>query len=167
MERRRKILSNLKPPEKFYGDTLSAFDPFAKPDIDHDESDLHDISSYSSNYPGQQKPKHSVFDNTAQKLEFEEFLENQEMILFNTNSSTRKRNKSKKMSRISRGNSPKSTLDPNAAQVDGIKHGMIYNYKSSRRIIEVNRVRESLNFSMKNKFMKDKNKRSGTRENQD
>lgn len=159
---RRKMFGNLAPPDKFYGDTLSAFDPFAKNDEDHGDSDIHDISSFSSNYPGQsKKPKHGVFDNTAQKLEFEEFLENQEMMLFQKRKK-RKESESRKRRRgryeKEPGSSPKSTQDPNLLGVNMIQknHTKMYNYKSSRRIIQVRKVRSSLNFSMKNKFMKDR-----------
>lgn len=162
MRRNRNIkAAKLQPPEKFYGDSLSAYDPFAQPGISNEESDFQDITSFSSNFPcsgKRKKPKHGVFDNTAQKLEFEEFIENQEIILFNKN----KRKKSKKNRGLLNGgkiNSPVSTHDTHNLRVNNIRQQNQFNYRSSRRIIEVQKIRQSLNFGMKNKF-KNKHKQN-------
>lgn len=155
MYRNRNILeaSNLRPPERNYGDTLSAYDPFAQPS--QEESDFQDITSFSSNFPcsgDRKKRKHEVFDNTAQKLEFEEFMENQEMVLFN-------KKRQHKVGRIlpngGKINSPASTYDTHNLRVNKIRQQQQqgqFNYRSSRRIIEVKKIRPSLNFGKKNKF---------------
>lgn len=157
MERyNREITRNLRQPEKFYGDRLNAFDPFSAQNRFQGESEYHDISSYSSNFPGDENKREGVFDNTAQELEFEEFLENQEYILFKETRSKNGRNKEKVKSPVSTKISKKKNNE--LKQLDSLMSCNPFNYKSSRKIIDVNKVRESLNFSKKNKFLAEKGK---------